>query len=129
MGIVTSGADAASATSFMTVQSVATAAGTTTLTSSSAYHTIFTGTTTQTLVLPDATTLFAGQIFKISNNSTGLVTVNTNGGTLLITMLPGSDWEFVVTAIGTSAGTWVYDNMVGRPEFQSHDFITKGGYI
>jgi len=114
---------------YLGVQSVATAAGTTTLTVTSPYHTIFTGTTTQTIVLPDATTLFLGHRYKISNDSSGLIKVNANGGSLIITIPPGSDWEFVCTSIGSSAGAWANDNTLGRMEFQSHYLISIGGYI
>ena len=62
------------------LQSVATAAGTTTLTSASPTHTVFTGATTQTLVLPDASTLAVGQIYYFHTQSTGAITLNTNGG-------------------------------------------------
>ncbi len=88
------------------VTSTATAATTTTLTVSSTYAQQFTGTTTQTVVLPNATTLVAGQAFMIMNRSTGVVTVNANGGGLIQTMAAGSQTIVTVTSIGTSAGTW-----------------------
>lgn len=84
----------------------ATAAGTTTLTVSSSRTQQFTGTTTQTVVLPDATTLVVGQAFTIINRSTGIVTVNANGGGLIQTMVGGSQTIVTVTSIGSSAGTW-----------------------
>ena len=49
----------------------ATAAGTTTLVVGSAYFQQFTGVTTQTVVMPDATTAVTGQAFSLSNRSTG----------------------------------------------------------
>ena len=48
-----------------------TAAGTTTLTTASADGEYFTGTTTQTLVLPVTSTLVLGRSFLVVNNSTG----------------------------------------------------------
>jgi hypothetical protein len=85
---------------------IPTAAGTTTLLVGSAYLQQFTGTTTQTVVLPDATTLTVGQSFLITNRSTGVVTVNANGGGL-IQSLPASSQVLVsVVTIGTAAGTW-----------------------
>lgn len=87
-------------------QTIATAAGTTTLTVGSPRVTQFTGSTTQTVTLPDATTLVVGQAFTITNRSTGAVTVNANGGSLLQTMAAGSFLTATVTAIGTSAGSW-----------------------
>ena len=84
----------------------ATAAGTTTLTVSSTYKQEFTGSTTQTVVLPSATTLVVGQGFMIMNPSSGVVTVNANGGGLIQTMAANSWAIITVTSIGTSAGTW-----------------------
>lgn len=84
----------------------ATAAATTTLTVASTYNQQFTGTTTQTVVLPDATTLVPGQAYAIFNRSTASVTVNANGGGLIQTMAANS--QTVVTAVttGVAAGTW-----------------------
>jgi len=88
------------------VTTTATAAGTTTLTAASTHTQQFTGTTTQTVVLPNATTLIAGQAFLITNRSTGVVTVNANGGGLIQTMAAGSQTIVTVITVGTSAGTW-----------------------
>lgn len=86
--------------------STATAAGTTTLTVSSTWFQQFTGSTTQTVVLPDATTLTLYHSFLITNRSSGIVTVNKNGGTLVQTMAAGSQTIVTVTNIGTAAGSW-----------------------
>jgi hypothetical protein len=86
--------------------STPTAAGTTTLTVSSNEIQSFTGTTTQTVVLPDATTLTVGHSFRILNGSTGLVTVNKNGGSLLWTLAANSDIYIICTDISTAAGSW-----------------------
>lgn len=91
------------------MQTVTSAAGTTTLTVSSPYLTQITGSTTQTVVMPNATTLVNGQTFKITNRSTGAVTVNMNGGTLLQTMAAGSQLIAAVISNGTAAGTWDAD--------------------
>jgi len=87
----------------------ATAAGTTTLTNASKYTQNFTGSTTQTIVLPDATTLVAGHSYYITNPSTGILTVNKNGGTLLSTIAAGQTLSVTVTDISTSAGGWNYE--------------------
>lgn len=90
--------------------SIATSGGTTTLVNSSPTYTIFTGTSAQTLVLPDATTLVVGQRFQIDNDSTLTVTVNTNGGAgLWILAANGSNAMFICTSVGTAAGTWDVD--------------------
>lgn len=83
-----------------------TAAGVTTLVVGSAHTQQFTGTTTQTVVLPDATTLTVGHAFSVSNRSTGLVTVNTNGGAALQVMVGASQATLRVVTNGAAAGTW-----------------------
>jgi hypothetical protein len=85
----------------------ATAAGTTTLTVASTQQQFFTGTTTQTVVLPVASTLVLGQSFRIVNMSTGVVTVNSSGGNAVVAMVALS--EVTVTCIltsGTTAASW-----------------------
>lgn len=111
-------------------QSVATAAGTTTLTVGSPKVTQFTGSTTQTVVLPDATTLVVGQQFTITNRSSGNVTINANGGTLVQTMVSGSFLTATVTAIGTSAGTWdaAYTAAGGSGSVTSVSVVTANGF-
>jgi len=88
------------------VTTTATAAGTTTLTVASTQFQQFTGTTTQTVVLPDATTLVTGQTYIIANKSTGAVQVNANGGGGIVSVTAG-DWA-IITLItnGSAAGTW-----------------------
>jgi len=84
-----------------------TAAGTTTLTVDSTYLQFFTGSTTQTLTLPVATTLVLGQQFYIRNNSTGAVTINSSGANV-VRILAGNT-RAIVTCIltsGTTAASW-----------------------
>lgn len=92
--------------SIQNLATTATAAGTTTLTVASAYTQQFTGTTTQTVVLPDATTLTVGHAFLITNRSTGVVTVNANGGGLVQAMAASSQVIVTLVTNGTAAGTW-----------------------
>jgi hypothetical protein len=99
----------------------ATAAGTTTLTISSNYRQFFTGTTTQTIVLPVTSTLVTGIAYEIENNSTGLLTVNSSGGNLVGTVPAGVcahavcigttlttaadwDWDYISTTTITGTG-------------------------
>lgn len=86
--------------------STATAAGTTTLTAASAYFQQFTGSTTQIVVLPAANTLTLYQSFCVANRSSGVVTVNANGGGLIQTMAAGTQCIFTVTNISSGAGSW-----------------------
>jgi hypothetical protein len=100
--------------------STVTAAGITTLTNTSNYYQLFTGSTTQTVVLPVTSTLQTGWTFHICNNSTGTVTVNSSGGNLVISVIPGvtvmctcigttlttaADWEAGYTDFSTRTGT------------------------
>jgi len=88
----------------------ATAAGTTTLTASSTLLQFFTGSTTQTVVLPVVSTLSTGQRYEIHNNSSGAITVNSSGGNLVATV-PASITT-VCTCIlitGTTAASWDAD--------------------
>lgn len=83
-----------------------TAAGTTTLTATSSPLQQFTGTTTQNVVLPSATTLSVGYQISVLNRSTGSVTVKNNGGTALVTITANSQTTFTVTDISTANGVW-----------------------
>jgi hypothetical protein len=83
-----------------------TAGTTTTLTVASAKTQQFTGSSTQTVVLPNATTLVVGHQFWIINRSSGAVTVNMNGGSLLQTLAASSFALFTLLNNGTAAGTW-----------------------
>lgn len=82
---------------------VATAAGTTTLTATSSQQYIFTGATTQTVTLPVVTTLQNGYYYKITNLSTGQVTVQTSGGNSLQVMSANS--QLIATVLDTGGGT------------------------
>jgi len=88
----------------------ATAAGTTTLTNTSNNQQLFTGTTTQTVVMPVASTMTTGTRFLIENNSTGIVTVQSSGLNTIVA-IPGG-MSVKVTSIlnsGTTAASWDYE--------------------
>ena len=85
---------------------VTSAAGTTTLTKDSQTKQILTGSTTQTFVLPDATTLPLSRRFLIINKSTGTATIQTSGGGALTIVSAGLHKEFHLRAAGSAAGTW-----------------------
>ncbi len=85
----------------------ATAAGSTTLTALSPGVQFFTGTTTQTVVLPVASTMAVGQAFTIENNSTGLVTVNSSGANAVLVL--GASTRARITCVvnsGTDQTSW-----------------------
>lgn len=89
------------------VNTTVTTGGTTTLTSGSNATQIFTGSTTQTVTMPDVTTLaVAGQQYYFKNASTGVVTVNSQSGALLVAMAAGSSMLLTCISLGvnTAAG-------------------------
>jgi hypothetical protein len=85
----------------------ATAGGTTTLTVTSTYYQFFTGTLTQTIVLPVTSTLTLGQTFYFENSSTQAITVQSSGLNNVIILAPNT--TALVTCIltsGTTAASW-----------------------
>jgi hypothetical protein len=87
----------------------ATAAGTTTLTASSTNQQYFTGSTTQTIVLPVTSTLALGLGYLIVNNSTGVLTVQSSGANTISTIPANTSMSFTCIAItGTTAASWSY---------------------
>jgi hypothetical protein len=106
-----------------------TAAGTTTLVVGSAYTQRFTGTTTQTIVMPVVSTLpQTGWGVRIVNESTGLLTVNSSGANLITTIPPGT--SAVITCIlitGTTAASW-YTSLQGGPlAYQCRAWVNFNG--
>src|ERR1700677_1294731 len=88
------------------LQTTVTSDGTSTLTVASPETQVFTGTNTQACVLPAANTLTLGQKYYISNESTGTLQVNANGGSSLQLMAAGTHLIVTVTNIGSGPGTW-----------------------
>lgn len=87
--------------------SIATAAGTTTLTVASTQNQVFTGSTTQTVILPAVSTLTLGTDYVLTNLSTGNVTVQSSGANNIIVLAPGQIATFVTNATtGTTAAVW-----------------------
>lgn len=88
---------------------VTTAAGTTTLTVTSTQQQYFTGTTTQTLVLPVTSTLALGFQYTVVNNSTGAVTVQSSGANAIVILAGGTSATFnVILTSGTTAASWSF---------------------
>lgn len=82
------------------------AAGTTTLTNASQTNEFVNGATTQSVKLPDASTIPTGRRFYISNRSTGTVTVQYNDSTTAASILSGQQKVFVLQSNGSTNGTW-----------------------
>jgi len=85
---------------------VATTGGTTTLTATATYLQNFTGTNTQTVKLPDETTIPTGTAYIIDNDSTGNITVQDSGGNTLATAVNGAAGYFYSKSNSTATGNW-----------------------
>jgi hypothetical protein len=94
------------------------AAGTTVLTVASTRTQVLIGSTTQTIQLPDATTLQLGQSFIFVNNSSGVLTITNNAGATIDTVPSGGAVQLGATSIATSAGSWgIYSFLPGTYNF------------
>jgi hypothetical protein len=83
-----------------------TAAGTTTLTASATHYQHFSGTTTQTLKLPDETTIPTATGYIVDNDSSGNVTVQDSAGNTLATAIPGGAGWIYSLSNGSATGNW-----------------------
>jgi hypothetical protein len=112
------------------VATIATAGATTTLTVASAAIQQFTGSSTQTLVLPNATTLVNGTQYFVTNRSSGAVTVQMNGGTLLQILAASSYAIFTLINNGTAAGTWdaAYSSGGGSGTVTTVSVVSANGF-
>ena len=107
-----------------TYTTTVTAAGTTTLTNASTYYQYFTGSTTQTVVLPVASTLSLGWSFHIANNSSGNLSLQSSGLNAVATILPNTTAHVTcILASGTDAASWDY----GFTDFNTTVPIALGG--
>jgi hypothetical protein len=88
-------------------QQILTTGGTTFLTNASPYYTQFTGTNTENLQLPDATTCLVGTTFIFDNDSTQNVNIKDGAGTTFELLVPGGYHNFVLEDNSTIAGTWL----------------------
>jgi hypothetical protein len=106
---------------FESYTSTPTSGGTTTLLNNSTYQQFFTGTSTETVVLPVASTLFLGQAFLVKNDSTSTVLVQSSGLDLVQSMVPGS--MSIVTCVqssGTDATSWSSYYSQGKGYVKNH---------
>ena len=98
----------ASASAFIEgFQTTASAGATTTLTVASKQIQELTGALTQTYQMPVTSTLVAGMRWMIINNSSGVATVNSSGGNLILSMAANTTaWITCVLNSGTTAASW-----------------------
>lgn len=94
---------------FLGYQTVTTAAGTTGFSADTVYQTYFTGSTTQTVSLPTASSMVLGQQYNLVNNSTGAVTVQSSGANTILVMAGGTTATFTcILTSGTTAASWSF---------------------
>jgi hypothetical protein len=112
------------------VTTIVTAGSTTNLSVLSTKSQQFTGSSTQTLTLPNATTLQNGHQFYVMNRSSGAVTVNMSGGSLLQTMAASSFAMFTLINNGTTAGTWdaAYSSGGGSGTVTTVSVVSANGF-
>lgn len=65
-----------------------------------------TGSSTETITLPDATSLPQDWYYTFVNTSAGAVTINSYGGSTIGTVLPATQSIFLLRTKSTGAGTW-----------------------
>jgi len=95
--------------------------GTTVLTVASAYYQRISGSTTQIIQLPNATTLANGQGFTFDNDSSGTVTIVDNASATIDTVPSGAYSYIFVEDNSTSAGSWGKYALIPA----SYDFSTS----
>lgn len=97
-----------SGTTFIPALATTTTSGaTTTLTVDSEFQQYFDGATTQTVEMPDVTTLKIGQGWRLVNRTTYPITINSSGSDLITTLGGGSETLIVCRALtGTDAAPW-----------------------
>ena len=83
-----------------------TSGGTLTLTFSSPTYLQFTGSSTHTVVLPDATTIRKSKRYYVANRSTAQVTVQYDDTSVAVVVDPDTERLLVVMDVSTSNGTW-----------------------
>ena len=123
------------------VNITATAAGTTTLvgsTSSSAtlgkQIQIFTGSSTQTIVLPNATTMNVGQKFEIYNESSSVLTIQFQDASVFTDasgvnyniLAPHTSLTIKLQTNGTANGTWAVLSTASTGSGTGLNYITYG---
>jgi len=90
----------------LALTSITSAAGTTTLTAASTYYQRVTGTLTQTIKLPDQTTIPVGTAFFIDNDSTQAISIQDSSGAVLASPTTLSASLVYSLSNTTSSGNW-----------------------
>jgi hypothetical protein len=97
---------------------VTAAAGTTVLTVASTRTQVLVGSTTQTIQMPNATTLQVGHSFIFVNNSSDVLTITDNASATIDIIPSGGATQIGATSVATSAGSWgIYSFLPGSYNF------------
>lgn len=95
------------------------AATTTTMTNISMRQQYLTGTTTHIHTLPVTSTVYFGRTFEFINKSTGLWTINSSGGNVVVIVPSGAICKVVCIGITlTTAADWNTENAISAKSFQ-----------
>ena len=122
--------NASANTFFSGFSNVAAAGTTTTLTVSSVYNWVVTGSGGQTYQLPDATTLPNGAIYTFNNNqSSGTIVVKNNSSTTIATIQSGGFVEVILLSNATTAGSWDTHNQAPANVSWSTNTLDYAGSI
>lgn len=107
-------------------QTISAAGGTVTLTAASSRAQIINGTGATTVILPNATTLTAGWLFFIINNSNSDITVVANDGvTQILVIRDNQNAQVLAYNVSTTNGLWNFNYFV--PGSMSNGQILIGG--
>lgn len=101
-------------------QGFATSASGVTLNTTSVHFQEFTGASAATFTLPNTATLVLGESYRIMNNGTANLTINSSTGVLIVTLPPnGQTLVTCVSTAGNTAAAW--------SQATSNSFTTGGG--
>jgi hypothetical protein len=107
--------------------STVTAAGTLTLTVTSNTNQVFTGTSTHTIVLPNATTLTNGWEYYFVNQSSISIVIQNAGSSIIYYLLPNSAILITLSSNSTSNGIW--SNIGGTSNYNIYSRVGSTGYL
>ena len=86
--------------------SIVSSASNVTLTATSNFNQVVTGTSSQYILLPNATTLVQGTVYSFNNNSSQPLYICNNDGSLLFTVAAGGLTDAILLNNSTTNGTW-----------------------
>lgn len=100
--------------------------GTVTLTAASPRTWIFTGSSNETMKLPNGTTLSVGATYQANNNSSGVITIVDNGSNVLTTVPSGGSRVITIYDVSTSNGSWDSHGYLGHKVYSGYNNLSVG---